>query len=243
MPFSGIFFDKNIKILNFNVDNSQVLWYNKSLNFLIGASFMQILPICPDSFASNTYLLISDGHALAVDPSVSIRAIVDGAKEHNATVEGILLTHGHFDHVFSLDGLRAELNIPAMIHAQDAELLTDGKKNAFFDLFGRERTYGAAERTLQDGEVISLGGETIRVLHTPGHTKGSVCYLCENALITGDTLFASGYGRCDLYGGDLAIMRSTLAKLRQLNGSLTIYPGHGPSAVLRDALDEVAYLI
>ena len=204
---------------------------------------MKIIPICPDSFASNTYLLVADGHALVVDPSVSVQAILHRAKEENATVEGILLTHGHFDHVFSLDSLRAEAKIPAAIHERDAELLTDGKKNAFYDLFGRERAYGAAESTLRDGQTIPLGSEVIRVLHTPGHTAGSVCYLCDGALLTGDTLFASGYGRCDLYSGDLATMRSTLALLRTLDASLTIYPGHGESAILGEALDEVAYFL
>lgn len=204
---------------------------------------MKIIPICPTSFASNSYLLVSDGAALVVDPSVSAEAILRIAKEQNAEIEGILLTHGHFDHILSLDVLRKKLSIPAALHGHDAVMLTDGRKNAFYDFFGKERVFGAAEQLLSEGDTISLGGETITVLHTPGHTGGSVCYLCDNALITGDTLFANTYGRCDLWSGSDEEMRSSLLRLRTLSPDLTIYPGHGDTARLGDALDEVAYLL
>ncbi len=204
---------------------------------------MKIIPICPNAFASNCYLLVSDGEALVVDPSVSVDAILRAAKEEGATLVGILLTHGHFDHILSLDLLRAAEKIPAAIHEHDAVMLTDGKKNAFYDFFGQERTYKAAEKTLSDGDLIPLGTELITVLHTPGHTGGSVCYLCDGAIITGDTLFSGTFGRCDLWSGDADKMRSSLSRLRSLDSSLFIYPGHGESARLGDALDEVAYLI
>ena len=204
---------------------------------------MKIIPICPNAFASNCYLLVSDGEALVVDPSVSVDAILRAAKEEGATLVGILLTHGHFDHILSLDSLRASEKIPAAIHEHDAVMLTDGKKNAFYDFFGQERTYKAAEKTLSDGDLLPLGTELITVLHTPGHTGGSVCYLCDGALITGDTLFSGTFGRCDLWSGDAEKMRSSLSRLRSLDSSLVIYPGHGESARLGDALDEVAYLI
>ena len=204
---------------------------------------MKIIPICPTSFASNSYLLVSNGAALVVDPSVSAEAILRTAKEQNAEIQGILLTHGHFDHILSLDVLREKLSIPAAIHEHDAVMLTDGKKNAFYDFFGKERVFGAAEQLLSEGDTIPLGDEKITVLHTPGHTGGSVCYLAGNALITGDTLFANTYGRCDLWSGDEQEMHRSLLRLRSLSPDLTIYPGHGDTARLGDALDEVAYLL
>lgn len=204
---------------------------------------MKIIPICPASFSSNTYLLVSNGSALVVDPSVSAESILRTVKEQNAELQGILLTHGHFDHILSLDLLRQSLSIPAAIHEHDAVMLTDGRKNAFYDFFGKERIFGAAERRISDGETISLGDETITVLHTPGHTGGSVCYLIDDSLITGDTLFSNTYGRCDLWSGDEAEMQKSLARLRSLPPTLTIYPGHGATARLCDALDEVAYLL
>ena len=204
---------------------------------------MKIIPICPASFSSNTYLIVSDGAALVVDPSVSAEAILRVATEQNAEIQGILLTHGHFDHILSLDVLRDALHIPAAIHTHDAVMLTDGRKNAFYDFFGKERVFYAAEQLLSEGETLSLANETITVLHTPGHTGGSVCYLAGDALITGDTLFSNTYGRCDLWSGDEAEMQKSLARLRTLPPTLTIYPGHGDTARLGDALDEVAYLL
>jgi len=203
---------------------------------------MKIRTVCAESFGANTYLLISGCHALAVDPAVSVNAILEAVREEDAFLEGILLTHGHFDHVLSLEGLRAASGVDAHIHEDDAIMLTDGKKNAFYEFFGKERTYGAAEQLLQDGQTLRLGDEKITVLHTPGHTQGSVCFLCDDFLVTGDTLFAESFGRCDLWSGDIEQMRASLSFLRSLDGKLTIYPGHGASSSLRDALDNVAYL-
>ena len=204
---------------------------------------MKIIPICPASFAANCYLLVSGNEALVVDPSVSAEAILNATDQADARLVGILLTHGHFDHILSLDTLRAAADLPAAIHAHDAVMLTDGRKNAFYDFFHRERTYGAAQTMLADGDRIPLGNESITVLHTPGHTGGSVCYLCDDLLITGDTLFSNTYGRCDLWSGDESQMRRSLALLRSLDPNLVIYPGHGATARLGDALDEVAAML
>jgi glyoxylase-like metal-dependent hydrolase (beta-lactamase superfamily II) len=203
---------------------------------------MKICTVCAESFGSNTYLIVSDSHALVVDPSVSVSAILNAVRAEDAFLEGILLTHGHFDHVLSLDSLRSASGVDASIHEDDAIMLTDGRKNAFYEFFGQERTYRPAEHLLTDGETLRLGNETITVLHTPGHTQGSVCFLCGDSLITGDTLFAESFGRCDLWSGDIEQMRLSLSSLRELDGKLTIYPGHGASSLLRNALDNVAYL-
>lgn len=204
---------------------------------------IHIRPVCQESFGANTYLLISDRHAYVVDPAVSVSAILKAAGEENAQIEGILLTHGHFDHILSLDTLRAATGLPASIHEEDAVMLTDGRKNAFYDFYHQERAFGAAERLLWEGDVIPLGKDEITVLHTPGHTPGSVCYLCGDSLVTGDTLFADTIGRCDLWGGSDAQMARSLERLRTLPASLRIYPGHGPDARLGDALDNAAYYL
>lgn len=204
---------------------------------------MKIVTVCAESFGANTYLLVSGNEALAVDPTVSVSAILEAARAEDAYLTGILLTHGHFDHVFSLDTLRDSTGVDAYIHEDDAIMLTDGKKNAFFEFFGRERTYRPAERLLRDGDKISLGNEELTVIHTPGHTQGSVCYLCGDVLVTGDTLFAESFGRCDLWGGSIEQMRDSLRRLRSLPRELTIYPGHGAPSRLWAALDNVAYLL
>ena len=202
---------------------------------------MKILSICPESFAANCYALISGKSALIVDPSVSADAIIKSVSEQGAAIEGILLTHGHFDHIISLDTLRAKTGAPAMIHRGDAPMLTDGKKNAFFTFFGKERSYSPADILLEDGEEISLGDEIVRVIHTPGHSKGSVCYLCGDFMLTGDTLFADSIGRCDLWGGDQELIVSSLEKLDGYDRKMKIYSGHGAHSLLGDALDNSYY--
>ena len=204
---------------------------------------MKILNICEASWAANCYLLVSGAHALVIDPSASAKAISEALNSEGATLEGILLTHGHFDHIVSLDNLRDKIDVPAYIHTEDAVMLTDGKKNAFYELFGRERAYRAADKLLNDGDVISLGDEKLTVFHTPGHTHGSVCFISNGVVFTGDTLFADTYGRCDLWNGDEAKMRESLHKLGMLDRALTIYPGHGQSYNLGMALDNTAYLL
>ena len=202
---------------------------------------IRIRPVCQESFGANTYLLISDHRGYVVDPAVSVGAILEAASEENTQIEGILLTHGHFDHILSLDTLRAATGLKTSIHQEDAVMLADGRKNAFYDFYHQERTFGEAERLLRDGDIIPLGEDEITVLHTPGHTPGSVCYLCGDSLVTGDTLFANTVGRCDLWGGSDTQMALSLERLRTLSPSLRIYPGHGPSAHLGNALDNAAY--
>ena len=202
---------------------------------------MKIFAVCPESFGANTYLLISGNHALVVDPAVSVNAIKTVADREGAVIEGIILTHGHFDHIVSLDTLRAELNIGAMIHKDDAPMLTDGTKNAFFTFFGRDRAYAPAQTLLDDGAEISLGDEIIKVVHTPGHSPGSVCYHCGDFMLTGDTLFSDNVGRCDLWGGCEDALLTSLNKLSEYDRKIKIYPGHAGSALLGDALDNAAY--
>ncbi len=201
---------------------------------------MRIRSICPDSFASNCYLVIEGERALIVDPSVSVDAVQSALVSEGARCVGILLTHGHFDHLLSLDELRdAYPDAPVYLHAADAELLSDGDKNAFALFFGQDRVWRPADHLLTDGEIILLGDARLRVLHTPGHTRGSVCYLCGDDLITGDTIFAGGYGRYDLYGGDYGALCRSLRSLTELSPTLHIHPGHGPSARLGDALGAI----
>ena len=204
---------------------------------------MEIYNLFPGSFGSNCYLLISGNQAAVIDPSADAEKILQKSAEHGATLQYILLTHGHFDHICSLDTLREKTGIPAYIHVGDADMPSDSHKNAFSIFFGQERIYRVPEKTLTEGDVLPLGEEQIRVLHTPGHTEGSVCYLCgENILITGDTLFDRGFGRYDLYGGDPYKLRNSLARLATLDRSLIIYAGHGSPTDLGDAVQNCAFL-
>ena len=196
---------------------------------------MKVVPVCPDSAMANCYLLVHNTHALVVDPCVSVSAILRAAEAEQATLEGILLTHGHFDHVLSLDSLRDTLSIPAYIHEADQQLLPDGEKNAFTLFYGQDRAFRAAEHDLKDGDLIPLGDASIEVIHTPGHTGGSVCYRAGDILLTGDTLFADTFGRYDLFSGDLDTLKDSLRRLSALDPAFILYPGHGDSAPLGEA--------
>ena len=204
---------------------------------------MKVIPVCPGSAMANCYLLVHGAHALVVDPCVTVPAIRRTAQDAGVTVDGILLTHGHFDHILSLDSLRDALSIPAYIHEQDQQLLPDGQKNAFALFFGQDRAFRPAERLLHDGDRIPLGDSFIEVIHTPGHTGGSVCYRAGNALLTGDTLFADTFGRYDLFSGDLETLKGSLRRLASMDANLILYPGHGDDAALGDACACVSRIL
>ena len=203
---------------------------------------MKIHRLAGRGYASNCYLLESDGHAIVIDPSLSIADAQRAIGSELPKVDLILLTHAHFDHILSLDTLRDATQAPCYVHKDDADSLMDGKKNAFYTFFGQDKKYRPAEILLSGGEKIKLGNIDLEIISTPGHTKGCICIKAGNTLFTGDTLFADSYGRCDLYSGDYKTLMSTLNKMRELDGRLKIYPGHGCEAILSRALDVVRYL-
>ena len=203
---------------------------------------MRIRTLYPGSWGANCYLLINGNSAAVVDPSPSAEQILQALAEEDARLQYILLTHGHFDHITSLDTLRDRTSVPAMIHESELTFPSDSRKNAFYYLFHMERACRTPEKGFRDGDTLLLGDEEIRVLHTPGHTCGSVCFLCNDQfLLTGDTLFDGDRGRTDLYSGNEGRLLLTLEQLRDLPQKLPIYPGHGTSSTLGAALDSVIY--
>ncbi len=204
---------------------------------------MEIIALKPTGFTSNCFIIHNENDAFVIDPSVSQSKIISALKEHGLHPIGILLTHGHFDHIWHAEELRKELGIPLYVHTDDAEMLTDSKKNAFALFTGKDFTISEADGLLHDGDELKLGEETIKVIHTPGHTRGSVCYDTGDCLITGDTLFAEGFGRCDLYGGDMNELKASLHKLFKMAESENrfIYTGHGESSTLKTAADKIKF--
>ena len=208
---------------------------------------MKIIPICPGSAMANCYLIEHEGHALVVDPCVTVSAILNAAQAVGAQLDGILLTHGHFDHLMSLDGLLQRYPVPVYLGESDRDFPSDSKKNAFAVFFGCERTFPEATDLLHDDDLLVLGDEEIRVIATPGHSGGSSCFYIRtdnepSILLTGDTLFADCTGRTDLYGGSDEILRDSLLALLALSrtdNSIVIYPGHGESELLTVALRAV----
>jgi len=195
---------------------------------------MKTILVPTEGYASNSWLIVDEHsrEAALVDPSADLVTVNSVLDENHAHIVAILLTHGHFDHMLSLKALRNATGAPLMIHEADAPCLTDASKSEFLSFLGKNVVFDAAERLLHNGDMISLGNETLKVIHTPGHTLGSVCFLYKDALITGDTLFRGSIGRTDLFGGNGEEMLSSLRNILSLPEETALYPGHGPSTIL-----------
>ena len=182
----------------------------------------------PALMGVNSYL-VYDGKTLSgavVDAGRGFKEISAKSAELGIKIEKVLLTHTHFDHIMDAGKWRAA-GAKVYLHSRDGMLMkSGGAPDGFFG--GAPRFATEADVYVKDGDEIKIGNETLSVVHTPGHTPGSVCYLTEGALFTGDTLFADSYGRVDFPGGSASEMRDSLKKLFSLPGKdgIDVYPGH-----------------
>lgn len=177
------------------------------------------------------------------------RLILTRCEREGVKVAAILLTHAHFDHIMSLEALRDATGAPVYIHGYDAEALVNPELSYMSQFAGIDTPCRPAEHIIDEGDKIEIGETIIEVLHTPGHTPGSVIYKIDRVLLTGDTLFAGSIGRCDLYGGDELAMSDTLGRIKRLaeqwnvrERDVKLYPGHGSSTTLARELDNNIYL-
>ncbi|AXA36269.1 MAG: MBL fold metallo-hydrolase [Candidatus Sumerlaea sp.] len=188
-------------------------------------------------FESNCYVLTApDGAAVVIDPNEHTDEILEILRREKARLEVILNTHGHCDHVWGNASLAEVTGAPIAVHELDAPMLTNAILNGSA-IFGFPYSPVAPQRLLQDGEDITAGSMVLRVLHTPGHSPGSVCYYDERNghLFTGDLLFQGSVGRTDLPGGSYEeLMTSLRRKILLLSDETLVYPGHGPSTTIGD---------
>lgn len=193
---------------------------------------MRVIVLASAGYASNSYLIVDDESKsfAVVDPSVDTSA-ADKYISDGYVLKYVLLTHGHFDHIFYVDEWRA-LGGKVCIHRGDAEFLGDASKSLYLQFFARDTRHKDADILLCDGYKLMLGENVITVMSTPGHTKGSICYLFDDIMISGDTLFAGSIGRTDLYGSSASDMRETIEKLSAIPKDYTVYPGHGDKTTL-----------
>ena len=178
---------------------------------------------------NNNYLIIDEEtkDAALIDCSSIDDRIDDELKKQGANLKYILLTHGHFDHVAGIRPNRFKTNPQIVMNKEDLDWLN--KTNQYLPMFGMpEITIPQIDIFVEDNDTIELGTISIKVLHTPGHTQGGVCYLAENKLFSGDTIFREAVGRCDLEGGNFdQIVESIENKIFTLPTDTIIYPGHG----------------
>lgn len=178
---------------------------------------------------TNCYILsnVDTKEAIVIDPSDSAPSIIKVLQENDLVCKAILLTHGHFDHIMAASELVAATGAKIYAHEAEAALLADPMLNASKRLH-RECTL-AADVCLKDGETLEIAGFTIKVIHTPGHTAGGVCYyLVDNDIMfSGDTLFLEDIGRSDLpTGNGIQLVESIMEKLMPLKDDIIVYPGH-----------------
>ena len=197
------------------------------------------------SCATNTYFIYREGEnkAIVVDPADQGTSIYASLFKNDLKVEGVLLTHGHFDHIWGLSALKGAVNReraekgldPILVYAltEEKELLGNAEMNVS-EMAGRA-CVAEADKYVRDGEEITIAGITFRVIATPGHTGGSCCYYVAEAgfLISGDTLFQESVGRTDFPTGSMSsLVRSIKDKLFCLPEETKVYPGHGGATTI-----------
>lgn len=186
---------------------------------------------------TNCYLVWdSQKRGFFVDPGGDASELGKFACNNDIMIDWVIITHGHIDHIAGLATLRNLAENGVAIHEKDADCLTNSNHNLSEQFVGQASSFLVAEKTLRDGEVLHVGSMSIKVIHTPGHTRGGICLLVsdgdEEFLLSGDTLFASSVGRTDLPGGDYLELKKSLKKLYDLSDDLIVYPGHGPETTI-----------
>ena len=188
---------------------------------------VQIERLTVGEIDENCYLVVDPetGELLVIDPGAEAERIFAAIGRRKP--RAVLLTHGHFDHIGAVDAVCEKYGVPVYIHEADAPKLTDPEANTGCR-FGHPVTVRTQPRLLHDDEELNLAGIGLKVLHTPGHTKGGCCFLTdEGQLFSGDTLFRRGWGRTDFPGGSEMEMAASLKRLRALSPETRVYPGHG----------------
>lgn len=184
---------------------------------------------------ANNYLVWDEKtkEAVLIDCSEYKQEIINDINQLGLKVKYILLTHGHFDHVLGINEMVKATNAKVYVNKNDVELIEN--INEFGKLFGFDNIEPPhIDFNIEDEDIINLGDIEIKTLATPGHTEGGVCYLAENNLFSGDTLFKGTYGRTDLFGGNFAKLINSLKNvIFKLDDNITVYPGHGDRSDIR----------
>ena len=178
---------------------------------------------------SNSYLVVDERsrQAAVIDPGMESESVLEAVRREGLRVESVIITHGHFDHVFSSAAFKAETGAQVIMHPDDVPLLLEMPETARFFGF-KAPPPPQPDRLVREGDVIKVGELALRVLETPGHTPGGISLCLDNAVFVGDTLFAGSVGRTDLRGGSLdALLRSIRTRLLTLPDWTVVYPGHG----------------
>jgi len=203
---------------------------------LIEKNVLQIEPIIVGPLFSNCYIFgdKKSKKGVVIDPGDEPDLILDTIKRLGFDIRYILATHGHFDHVGAVTPIKKELNVEFLAHKDDLFFIEDGKKTA--SRWGIKITQPPKpDRYISDGDIIRFSDIEIKVIHTPGHSPGGVCFLYDNILFSGDTLFQGSIGRTDFRKGSLKELKNSIkTRLYNLSDKTIVYTGHGPITTIGD---------
>ena len=186
-------------------------------------------------FASNCYIVAAEKNheGMIIDPGDEADRIMDEVREMGLDIKTIVLTHGHIDHTAALKEVKEATGASVALHKDEVKILNNKFVSIFLGM--RHGAPPAADKLLEDGDVISVAGMEFRVIHTPGHTPGGICLLGEGVLFSGDTLFNCSVGRSDIPtsgGSHQQLIESIKEKLLVLDDDIKVYPGHGPETTI-----------
>lgn len=190
----------------------------------------KIMKLVVGELQENCFILFDENKdAFVVDPGASRDIIIDAIEKNNLNIKYILLTHGHFDHVGAVAGLKKKFNAPVYLHKNDKNFL-EKPKEVRESAFGIQIESANVDIFVKEGDEIPFSDDYIKVIETPGHTIGSVCYLFKNYLFAGDTLFNGSIGRTDFPESDHSLMIESLKVLKELDDEIYVLSGHGPES-------------
>ena len=191
---------------------------------------MKTITFHTTALETNTYLALNGERAFVVDPGADADKILAAAEAEGAKIEWVLLTHAHFDHIGGVAELQ-RAGAQVVLHRDDLGIVSSFKNLAFYTGVKVEKFL--PDVTVSGGETLDVAGVKVRVIHTPGHTAGGVCYVADDIIFTGDTLFELSYGRTDFPTGSFKELKnSVLNKLFVLPGDYRLLPGHGAPTTL-----------
>jgi len=190
--------------------------------------------LCVGLLQTNCYIVGCEDtkEAAIIDPGGDAKLILAEVERLGLKIKYVINTHGHFDHTLANKGVVNATGASLAIHSADAPMLTEGGGALFFGIMGKASP--PADMILDEGQVLTVGKIELQVLHTPGHSPGSICLYNEEegVLFDGDILFNMGIGRSDLPGGNYRVLMESIQKLLTLPDETTVYPGHGPATTI-----------
>lgn len=195
---------------------------------------MELTTLSSGLFNSNTYILSDQNECAIIDCGVQCEKILKVIEEKGFQVRYIILTHGHVDHIIHVEPLKEATGAALCLHEQELSLYSDPQKNCYALLgYEHDGKFTTPERLLKHGDKLPLGNLFLDIIHTPGHSPGSISILCGKILFSGDTLFSLSVGRTDLFGGSAQKLTESIKnRLYSLEGDIQVYPGHGPSTTI-----------